>query len=84
MPNAPSPTPTYSAEMERLARARGFPSAEAMAAWVRQQSRPRTQQTVSGRSQTPASAPEVRDQASAWHPRRMFNYLAETLRNAAE
>ncbi len=70
----------HSAAREKMARDAGFPSYEAMIAWERQRANP-TGGTVPGKKK---AAPMSVDTAMSWHPKVIFQNLADLLKGARQ
>ena len=75
-----SAAPTYSDELERRARANGFPNAEAMMAWARQRNTP-TGGTIPKKGKQAQPSVEA---ATSWHPANIFNYILGRWKGAAD
>jgi hypothetical protein len=68
-------------QKEQIARNAGYSSYEAMIAFQRQLARQRQPQTA---AQKPVvqQAEQAVNQGMSWHPRNIFNYIGEVLKNA--
>jgi hypothetical protein len=77
---------SYSPEMERAARQQGFTSAEQMMLWQKQRNTP-TGGTVQGKTYPKGTTSDGRsipsmDDATSWHPKVIFERLAQALLGA--
>lgn len=68
----------YTKEQEDYAKQMGFPSYEAMRLWQKQRSRKR-EGTDTAPGEMPSTWDEVKEQAMAWHPKVIFQKIADIL-----
>lgn len=81
-------TENHTAEQERMAREAGFPSYEAMRLWYRQRQQggtaPQGDSSIlpQGGTRLPRTWDEAKQQMMAWHPKEIFQMVADKMKQA--